>query len=162
MIRPTDHLAHRDQQQRGVNSGEGAHQREQKAEVQTKAGAAEVVEETVDASDGPDATPVDGDTGATDKELAQWLGPWWRKRHQLKRKFTEAMTSYKPIQIRNFLRKDKALALHRSITFLCKIPWARERPLRSFRACSPFPRLNIWLGKTSHLDISFFSWIFCS
>lgn len=89
-----DHLAYRDRQQKGAGS-----------EISSP------VEEAV----GPDGepAPVEDRSGATDKELAQWLGPWWRKRHQLKGMFTEAMTSYKPIQIRNFLRKDKAAALHR-------------------------------------------------
>lgn len=80
--------------------------------MEKAATSAEVSEEAV-GLDGEPAPVVDS-SGATDKELAQWLGPWWKKRHQLKGMFTDAMTGYKPIQIRSFLRKDKAAALHRS------------------------------------------------
>ncbi len=49
--------------------------------------------------------PVDGD-------LAAWLGPWWKKRDALMPQFRDAITNFRPVQIRNFLNPDYALALH--------------------------------------------------
>lgn len=52
---------------------------------------------------------------ATDEEEADaWFGPWWQERHNLMDSFQEQLTSYKPIQIRNFLKPERALQLHRS------------------------------------------------
>ena len=46
-------------------------------------------------------------------DIDEWLGPWWRRRDELTPMFTDALTSFRPIQIRNFLRVEKALLLHR-------------------------------------------------
>jgi hypothetical protein len=44
-----------------------------------------------------------------------WFGPWWDKRDELAPMMRETLTSFKPVQIRNFLNKDMALALHKEI-----------------------------------------------
>lgn len=53
-----------------------------------------------------------GVTSKGEAELESWLGPWWKKRHKFDGLFKDALTNLRPIQIRNFLEDDKALALH--------------------------------------------------
>jgi len=45
--------------------------------------------------------------------LDEWLGPWWKKRESSAHVLRQALTTFRPVQIRNFLSKDYAFALHR-------------------------------------------------
>ena len=53
------------------------------------------------------------DAGVEVPGIESWLGPWGKQRDKLHALFSQSMTDFKPIQIRNFLKRKKALALHR-------------------------------------------------
>lgn len=81
---------------------------------------------------------VKSDVGEENPE--SWLGPWWEKRASFEKKFKDALINYRAIQIRGFLNKDKALALHRYLSQLiahlsaappvCLALWALLFPLQ--------------------------------
>ena len=55
------------------------------------------------------------DAGVEVPGIESWLGPWWKQRDKLHALFSQSMMDFKPIQIRNFLKRKKALALHRLV-----------------------------------------------
>ena len=80
----------------------------------------------------PSAPPPAGNIG----DVGEWLGPWWQKRNDFDHIFTEALTNFRPIQIRNFLREDKALLLHRCVQLLpCCVVRSLMIRIQSFKNC---------------------------
>jgi len=61
---------------------------------------------------GQSQTPPPRQHRGESDELDDWLGPWWQDREKLAPQFKDALTNFRPIQIRNFLKYDKAIALH--------------------------------------------------
>ena len=53
-------------------------------------------------------------------DISEWLGPWWERRSELAPIFIDTLTNFRPIQIRNFLKADKALALHRYVKSIAR------------------------------------------
>jgi hypothetical protein len=53
-------------------------------------------------------------TYSKSKELNinDWFGDWWDKRDELTPVMREALVNFRPVQIRNFLKPEMALALH--------------------------------------------------
>ena len=45
----------------------------------------------------------------------EWFGSWWKKRAKLMPQFKDALVNFRPIQIRNFLAPEAALALHQEL-----------------------------------------------
>jgi len=66
-----------------------------------------------------EAAPLKQPTRNMDALLAggpdEWFGSWWKKRAKLMPQFRDALVNFRPIQIRNFLAPEAALALHQEL-----------------------------------------------
>lgn len=45
-------------------------------------------------------------------KIEDWFGSWWDKKDELTPVIKEALVNFRPVQIRNFLKPEMALALH--------------------------------------------------